>query len=92
MIESKIESSAPYVIDFRVAQLRVDIDHAQAQNLGTAADGLIGFRKECGASTEEHATIGREPVVVEIIFRVVDHPVARAQFASERFSQKLPSR
>src|SRR5579859_7658595 len=66
-VESEVERATPDVIDFGVAQLRVDREHASAQDFGAAANGAGGFRKEGGAAAEEHAAVGREPVVVEII-------------------------
>ena len=86
-VKSEIQGSSPDVFNFRVPQLRVNADHALAQDLGAFADGLLVFWKECSASTEEHSPIGRQAVIVEIVLGVVDHAVAGAQFARHRFRQ-----
>jgi len=49
-----------------VAQLRVDGEHAAAEDFGAAANGGAGFGEEGGASAEEHAAVRREAVIVEI--------------------------
>ena len=67
----------------------IDVDHAAAQNFGAAADGLVGLGEECGAAAEQHAAVGSEPVVVEIVLRIVDHAVARAEFVRQRFRQNF---
>src|SRR6202521_214208 len=82
-VQREIERAAPDEFDFGVAQLRVDADHAAAKNFRALAHGVFGFRKEGGSAAEEHALVRREPVVVEKMFRVVDHAVARAEFARQ---------
>jgi len=82
-IKREIEGSAPDKFYCGVAQLRVNIDHAAAENFGALAHGVFGFRKEGGAASEEHAIVRRETVVVKKIFRVVDHAIARAKFAGQ---------
>src|SRR5713226_5001126 len=86
-VEGEIEGAAPDVFDFGVAQLRVDGEHTAAEDFGAAADGAAGFGEEGGASAEEHATVGREAIVVQIVFGVEDHAIARAKFGGEFFGQ-----
>src|SRR5882757_2351227 len=88
-VEGEIEGAAPDVFDLCVAQLRVDGDHAAAEDFGAAADGGAGFGEEGGASAEEHAAVRREAVVVEIIFGVEDHAIARAEFGGDFFGQNF---
>ena len=82
-VESEIESAAPDEFDFHPAQLRVHADHAAAENLGAPAHGIFRFREKGGAASEKHAIVRREPVVIEKMFGVVDHAIARAEFAGE---------
>ena len=88
-VQREIESAAPDEFDFNVAQLRVHIDHAATQNFRALADGAFGFRKEGGAAAEKHAIVRREAVVVQKVFRVVDHAVARAEFARQIAGQNF---
>src|SRR5260370_39663034 len=82
-IESEIERAAPDEFYFGVAQLGINADHTAAEDFGALAHGVLGFREERGAASEEHAIVRREAVVVEKVFGVVDHAVARAEFARE---------
>ena len=82
-VESEVESAAPDVFHFGVAELGIDINHAAAKDFRTLANGVFGFGEEGGAATEEHAIVGRQPVVIEEVFRVVDHAVAGAEFSGE---------
>src|SRR5207245_10214478 len=59
------------------------------KNLCTLTNWLLSFGEKCGAPAEEHSAIRRQAVVVEIIFRVVDHPVARAQLTRQRLGQNF---
>jgi hypothetical protein len=77
-VESEVERTAPDVFHTRIPQLRIHVDHAPAQNLGAAADRLIVLREKCGPAAKQHATIRSKTVIVEIVFRIVDHAVARA--------------
>src|SRR6267378_2845865 len=88
-VQREIESAAPDEFDFGFAQLRVDGDHAAAENFGALANGVFGFRKEGGAASEEHTIVRREAVVVEKMLRVVDHAVARAEFARQIAGQNF---
>jgi len=78
-VEGEIEGAAPDISDFGVAQLRIDGKHAAAEDFSAAANGAAGFGEEGGASAEEHAAVGRQAVVVEIIFGVEDHAIARTE-------------
>ena len=82
-VKSEIESAAPDEFNFGVAQLGVDADHTAAENFRALTHGVFSFRKESGAASEEHAVVGREAVVVEKMFGVVDHAVAGAKFAGQ---------
>ena len=88
-VEGEVERASPDVFDFGVAELGIDVDHAAAQDFGAAADGLVVLGEEGGASAEQHTAVGREAVVVEIILRVVDHAVARAEFVRQSFRKDL---
>ena len=88
-IESEIERAAPDEFYFSVVQLGINADHTAAENFGALAYGVLGFREERGAASEEHAIVRREAVVVEKVFGVVDHAVPRAEFASEIGRQNL---
>src|ERR1700730_8519307 len=69
-VEREIERAAPDVFDFRVAQFGIDGEHAAAKNFRAAANGAACLGEERGSAAEEHATVGRESVVVEIVFGV----------------------
>src|SRR6266849_4017771 len=77
-VEGEVERAAPDVFDLGVAELRIDAEHAAAKNFGAAANGVGGFGEKCCAAAKEHAAVGSEAKVVQIIFRVVDHAVAGA--------------
>src|SRR6266403_1203464 len=86
-VEGEIEGAAPDVFDFGGAQLRVNGEHTAAEDFSAAADGAAGFGEEGGASAEEHAAVRREAVVVEIVFGVEDHAIARTEFGGKFFGQ-----
>src|ERR1700687_2930971 len=81
-IARKIDGAAPDIFHFCIAQLRVDMDHAAAQNFGALPNGVGSFGKESGASAEEHPIVRGKAVIVEEVFGIVNHAVARAEFAS----------
>src|SRR5579862_1234728 len=74
-IKSEIERASPYKFHFRIAQLRIDADHALAQNLRALANSVFAFGKKCGATAKKHAAIGGKPIVIKKVFGVVDHAV-----------------
>jgi len=73
MSKAKSSGAAPDVFDFGIAQLGIDGDHAAPENFRAAANGAAGFGKERGTAAKEHAAVGREAVVVQIIFGIEDH-------------------
>src|SRR5438876_9544436 len=77
-VESEIQRSAPHVFDFHVVQLRINVNHSPPHNLRAPANGVCCSSDKCRAPAAEHATVGSEPVIVKIIFRLVTYPVARA--------------
>src|ERR1700741_4477601 len=88
-VKGKVERASPDVLNFGVAQPRITAKHALAQTLGTFSHRPLRFRKKCGASAEEHAVVRGESVVIEKMLGVVDHAVARAQFARQARGQRL---
>src|SRR5215469_1108330 len=88
-VKGKIERSAPDMLDFRIAQLRINADHALTQEFGAIPYGAVGFREKRGAAPEEHAIVGSEPVIVQKMLGVVDHAVAGAEFARQVRRQRL---
>src|SRR5208337_4091291 len=86
-VETEIERATPRVFNLGVAQLRIDADHPQTQNLSALADGPGSLWKEGGTAAEQHASVGSEPVVIKIVFRVVDLTIARTQFVGQSFRE-----
>src|SRR5260370_40645992 len=86
-VEGEVQRAAPDVIDLGVAQLRIDSQHAAAQNFGAAANGAAGFGEKGSASAEEHAAVRGEAIVVQIILGIVDHAIAGAELGGEFFRQ-----
>src|SRR5580693_9210213 len=87
MMSNEVERAAPDVVDLGVAELGIDVDHAAAQDGGAPADRLISLGKERGAAPEQHAAVRSEAIVVKIVLRVVDHPVARAEVLRQLLRQ-----
>ena len=77
-VEGEVERATPNIFEFCALQLRIDLEHSLTQEIGAAADGAGGFREEGGAASKEHAAVGREAVVVQIIFGIVDHAIVGA--------------
>src|SRR5882724_3105861 len=77
-VERKVQRSAPDVLHFGLAQLRINREHSVAQNLRALSHRIFILREKCCSPTEQHSPVRRQPVVIQIIFRVVDHPVAWA--------------
>ena len=88
-VKSKIERAAPDIFDAGIGELRINMYHSAPQDLSASPDRLLAFRKECGAAAEEHAAVRREAVVVQKVFGVENHAMARAQFAGERWRQNF---
>src|ERR1700691_6261419 len=86
-VEGEVERASPNVVDLDVAELGINVDHAATQDLCALAHGPVSLRKECGAPAKQHAAIWREAVVVEIVFRIIDHAIARAEFAGQRLGK-----
>src|SRR4051794_25484771 len=82
-VECKVECSTPCIFDFRMVQLGINIDEATAKNLRATLDGIAGLGKEGSAAAKEHAILRGEPVVIKIVFGIVDHPIPGAEFTSE---------
>ena len=90
---SKAKSSVPpQTYSIRAsAQLRIDADHPSPQNVGALPHRLIVLREKRRPAAKQHAAVRRQSVVVKVVLRVVDHPVARAQFVRQRHRAALPS-
>ena len=88
-VESEVERASPDVVDLGVAELRINLDHSAPQNFRALPNSLVRLREKRRPPAEKHAAIRREPVVVQVVFRIVDHAVARAQFAGKRFGKNL---
>src|SRR6516162_11422649 len=57
-VKGKIEGAAPGIVDFRIAQLRIDADHALTQEFRAFPHGTFGLREKRGTASEEHAVVG----------------------------------
>src|ERR1035441_2226781 len=90
-VETKIEGAAPDVFDLGIAQLRINADHAEAQKLSALADSPIGLREKRSAAAEQHAIVGSEPIVINVVLGIVDLTIARAQFAGQRLRKNFGS-
>src|SRR5208283_3226279 len=86
-VEGKVERASPDVVNFGVGELRIHADHAVTENCGAAADGLIVLREKRSAPAKQHAPVGGEAVIVEIVLGVVDHAVARAELLRQLLRQ-----
>src|SRR5882757_3069843 len=88
-IERKIERAAPNVVDFCVSELGKNSNHIAAENRLTFANRVFILRKKCGAPSEEHSPVRRQPVIVRVVERVVDHAIARTDFCGNSRRQNF---
>src|SRR5712692_5777832 len=59
-VKSEIKRAAPDKFDPGIAQLRVNVDHAAAENFRALAHGVLCFGEKGGAASEEQAIVRRQ--------------------------------
>src|SRR6185312_11917434 len=88
-VKSEVERSAPNKFDFCIPKLRIHLDHPASQKLGAPADRILALRKEGRSPTKQHSVIRCEPIVVKVVFRIINLAIPRAQFPCQSFWQNF---
>src|SRR6185295_8590935 len=71
-VKGEVERSAPNKFDFCIPKLRIHLDHPASQKLGAPADRILALRKEGRSPTKQHSVIRCEPIVVKVVFRIIN--------------------